>query len=168
MEDELISRTFTTRQASKLARMSERTVLRWAQSFIRPEQTGGVGRGKGHRWSFRDLVALRAASKLREDGASLQALKAAVAYLCETEDLEQPLAQALLVSDGGDLVRILPGQRALSLKKSKGQVTMLRIKPLLSSLKREMREEIEREERDRQGAAQWRRERPEDGEANTG
>ena len=136
--------TFTTPQAAKLARLSERTIQRWAKSFILPDKQGGAGRYCGHKWSFRDLVALRAAAKLREQGASLQALKAAVAYLRKFEGHDQPFAQALIVSDGGDLVQILPGQRAISLKKDQGQISMLKIKPLLRELERDIKMEFQR------------------------
>ena len=138
--------TFTTPQAAKLARLSERTIQRWAKSFILPNEQGGAGRNCGHKWSFRDLVALRAAAQLREQGASLQALKAAVAYLRKFEGHNQPLAQALVVSDGGDLVQILPGQRAISLKKDRGQISMLKIKPLLRELERDIKLELASQE----------------------
>ena len=138
--------TFTTPQAAKLARLSERTIQRWAKSFILPDEQGGVGRHCGHKWSFRDLVALRAAAKLREGGASLQAIKAAVAYLRESEDQDKVPFVALLVSDGGDLVRLLPGQRAISLKKSQGQISMLKIKPLLRELERDIKLELASQE----------------------
>jgi len=144
MEERVTLQTFTTSQAARLAHIKLRTLYRWARGFILPTEQGGVGRYSGHKWSFRDLVALRAAAKLREQGASLQALKAAVAYLRETEDLDQPLAQALLVSDGGDLVRLLPGQRAISLKKDRGQISMLKIKPLLRELERDIKMELQR------------------------
>ena len=147
MEESTTLQTFTTAQAARLAHLKLRTLYRWARGFILPAEQGGVGRYSGHKWTFHDLVALRAAAKLREEGASLQALKAAVAYLREHERFEpgdQPFAKALIISDGGDLVQVLPGQRAISLKKDRGQISMLKIKPLLRELERDIKREMKR------------------------
>ena len=146
MKESITLQAFSSSQAARISRLSLRTGLRWAEGFILPEQRGGVGRHCGHKWSFRDLVALRAAAKLREGGASLQAIKAAVAYLRESEDQDKVPFVALLVSDGGDLVRLLPGQRAISLKKSQGQISMLKIKPLLRELERDIKLELASQE----------------------
>jgi DNA-binding transcriptional MerR regulator len=137
------SMLFTTPQAAKLARLSERTIQRWAKSFILPNEQGGAGRNCGHKWSFRDLVALRAAAQLREQGASLQALKAAVTYLRKFEGHDQPLAQSLVVSDGGDLV-LITGSGPVDIKKDRGQISMIKIKPLLRELERDIKMELQR------------------------
>ena len=113
---------FPAGQAARLANISYRTLDFWARSgFIIPSIVQSAGKGSDRIYSFRDVVALRVAGKLRALGISLQALRKVLKYLQEREGLESPLAETYLVSDGSDVFE-KQGEEVLSVFRRPGQV----------------------------------------------
>lgn len=129
MTEDLAIRGFPTKVASRVSGVPMPTLHSWVHSgFIAPSIMGAAGTGIVRVWSFRDLVALRTARRLRDAGVSLQSLRKAVAALRGFGI--DGLASARLVISGEDvllahgdaelgaqLTSLLrhPGQRAMHL-----------------------------------------------------
>jgi predicted RNase H-like HicB family nuclease len=92
---------FGSKTAARLAGLSFRQVDYWDRShLIKPSVREAAGKGSVRLYSFKDLVQLRVARALREQGVSLQKIRKCVGYLKKTLDVEQPLAELKLVTDG--------------------------------------------------------------------
>lgn len=112
---------FNTSQVVRLTGVNQKTLHYWDHSgFLSPGVQLASGTGTRRIYSFRDLVALRAAHDLRERGVSLQGLRKVVDYIHVIDDVEHPLAQCYLVTDGRD-VFIQEGSTAISALRSPGQ-----------------------------------------------
>jgi len=67
---------FTSRQVMAITGMTLRNIQYWTgEGIITPSADPGVGRGKGKRWSFTDMIGMRVMRTLRKRGVSLQALR---------------------------------------------------------------------------------------------
>jgi len=113
---------YTAGQAARYSGVPYKTLDFWARTeFIVPSVLESTGKGTARIYSFRDLIALRTALKLRQAGISLQALRMVVARLEELDGLESPLAETYLASDGFD-VFIKHGDEIRSVLRRPGQV----------------------------------------------
>jgi DNA-binding transcriptional MerR regulator len=113
---------FSAKQAAGIAGLPYETVDYWASTkFIMPSIASARGTGTRREYSFPDLVALRVASKLRENGISLQGLRKVVAHLEKIGIPKPPLATTYLVSDGTE-VYTKQGDELFALLKRPGQV----------------------------------------------
>jgi len=90
---------FRTRDVIALLGISRRQLQYWAQTdLVAPsEQTPG-----GHgRYTFPDLVALKAAKRLIDAGVSVQRIRRSIAALREIlPTVQRPLAELVLVATG--------------------------------------------------------------------
>lgn len=112
---------FTVSQVERLTGVNRKTLHFWDRTgFLSPGIQAAHGTGSRRQYSFRDLVALRVAAQLRAAGISLQSLRVVMDRLRTRNDLESPLAETYLVTDGtevwerrgDDLMAVLrrPGQ----------------------------------------------------------
>ena len=116
-----MERGFPSKEAVRLSGVPYRTLDLWANiGFVVPSVVQASGRGSDRVYSFRDIVALRVAGKLRVAGISLQKLRKVMAYLREREGLESPFAETYLVSDGNDIFE-RRGAEIVSLLQRPGQ-----------------------------------------------
>ena len=85
-----------------LTGVSERQVDYWATTgMVRPSIKSAAGKGSRREYSFKDLVALRMAKKLKDEGISLQKIRKALIFLRKDfPNLKQPLAELRFLSDG--------------------------------------------------------------------
>lgn len=93
---------FSTRDVARIFALTESRIRYWAQTgFINPS-----GSSAGRRlYTFRDLVAIRAARDLLDRGIPLQRVRRNLGALREAlPDLDQPLAQLRVRSDGDRVV----------------------------------------------------------------
>lgn len=96
-------RAFTSAKTSALTGLSKRQLQYWdEQGFISPSLRRREGRGRRRLYDFRDLVSLRAAADLRENGISLQLIRKVVDHL-RGLDYEHPLAELRFWVDEGRL-----------------------------------------------------------------
>jgi DNA-binding transcriptional MerR regulator len=122
----MISTGFTTEIAAKLAGVTRATLENWDRSGFLSPSVPAKRRGVSREYSFRDVVAIRVARELKQEGIPLQALRKVVAYLCARRTGLTPsdaLASTSLISDGRDVYEIegdvststlrRPGQRML-------------------------------------------------------
>lgn len=85
-----------------LTRVSGRQVDYWATTgVVRPSVKSAAGKGSRREYSFKDLVALKMAKSLKDEGISLQKIRKALAFLRKHfPDLKQPLAELRFLTDG--------------------------------------------------------------------
>jgi hypothetical protein len=107
---------FSTPQICDLTGIPYGTLYHWLSTdFITPSLAKPQGRGKPARWTFQDVVAIQTAQALRQHGISLQGLRKVVSYIQTHFDVEQPLSERWLATDGhevylldGDALRPYP------------------------------------------------------------
>ena len=85
-----------------LTGVSGRQVDYWATTgVVRPSVKSAAGKGSRREYSFKDLVALKMAKRLKDEGISLQKIRKALAFLRKHfPDLKQPLAELRFLTDG--------------------------------------------------------------------
>jgi hypothetical protein len=112
--------------AAKIARVTTRRLNSWHETGFLLPSVPAPQRGRSALYSFADLVAIRVAAQLGDEGISVQALRKVVAYLCKRKGLSptQALATTHLVTDGHDVYE-LAGDVSISTLRRPGQRTML-------------------------------------------
>ena len=96
---------FRTREAAQLLEVSRRQLQYWAKTdLVHPSHRT---KGGHHRYTFRDLVALKAAKRLIDAGVSVQRIRTSIGALRRIlPSVSQPLAELVLVATG-DVVLVL-------------------------------------------------------------
>jgi DNA-binding transcriptional MerR regulator len=96
---------FRTREVAQLLGVTRRQLQYWAKTdLVRPSHRT---QGGHHRYTFRDLVALKAAKRLIDAGVSVQRIRTSIGALRRTlPSVSQPLAELVLVATG-DVVLVL-------------------------------------------------------------
>ncbi|MCK9374990.1 MAG: MerR family transcriptional regulator [Syntrophobacterales bacterium] len=103
---EPIKETFGKKTVEALTELTYRQIDYWATTGVVIPSVPAAGKGSRREYSFKDLVALRVAKKLKKDGISLQKIRKALDWLRkqdEFKDLRQPLAELRFVTDGETL-----------------------------------------------------------------
>lgn len=117
---------YTTGEVSRITGLTLRQIQYWDKSgFIGPSIVETVGKSSRRIYSFRDLVAIRAAQKLLGAGLPLQRVRYAIKKLQEQlpdADAKDILCQSVFITDGERLfelvkdpprlIEILSGQTA--------------------------------------------------------
>ena len=90
---------FRAGDAVEIVRISRRQLQYWAQTdLIRPSAMTPGGHG---RYTFEDLVALKAAKRLIDAGISVQRVRKSIRALTKLlPSVERPLSQLVLVATG--------------------------------------------------------------------
>ena len=103
-----MERAYTAGEVCKLTGISYAQLNHWARTgLVVPSLAQAAGRGSRRKYSWRDIVALRAVIHLRAGGLSLQALRKSAEYLrANLPEIERPLADLTLVTDGHSLFAI--------------------------------------------------------------
>jgi DNA-binding transcriptional MerR regulator len=93
------SRSYRSRDVSQILGLSRRQLQYWAQTdLVRPSARTEGGH---HRYSFQDLVALKAARRLIDAGVSVQRIRSTIQALRKLlPSVHQPLAELVLVATG--------------------------------------------------------------------
>jgi len=92
-------------EVAQILGVSRRQLHYWARTgLVRPSHST---RGGHHRYSFQDLVALKAAKRLIDAGVSVQGIRKSIAALqCSLPAVRRPLAELVLVATG-DVVLVV-------------------------------------------------------------
>jgi len=100
-----MSWVFGRKAVIALAGISKMQLEHWdKRGIVKPSVKAGVGKGTRREYSFQDVVALKVARRLREEGISLQKIRRALAWLRKNfPDVRQPLAELRFVTDGVNL-----------------------------------------------------------------
>lgn len=99
------SRLFRSSEVQQLLALSRRQLQYWADTdLVRPTVRT---RGGHHRYTFEDLVALKAAKRLIDAGVSVQRIRKSIHALRRMlPTVRRPLAELVLVATG-DVVLVL-------------------------------------------------------------
>jgi DNA-binding transcriptional MerR regulator len=121
---------FPTEVAAKLGGVTPKTLETWRTIGFLAPSTPAPRRGMSATYTFRDLVAIRVASELREAGIGVPGLKRVVKYLRSRKGLSatEVLAGTALVTDGRDVFEV-EGAMTISALQRPGQ-RMLLVVPL--------------------------------------
>ena len=125
-------KAFNTKTAGRVTGASQKQLIYWDKTgLVKPSVAGASGRGSRRLYSFLDLVQIRVAKELREQGLSLQKLRKAIHVLKEhPEEVRHPLAELRLITDGKAVFRLTSDPEALEDILKRGQlVSALAIKP---------------------------------------
>ena len=101
---------YRSREVSQILGISRRQLQYWAQTdLVRPSARSPGGH---HRYTFRDLIALKAARRLLDAGVSVQRLRKGIGALRRIlPTVKRPLAELVLVATG-DIVLVLHEESA--------------------------------------------------------
>lgn len=123
-----LARAYGVGEVERLTGISRITLHVWDRSgFISPSvASGGGGTGNRRRYSFPDIIALRVARRLRDQGISLQALRKVSKYLREKEGVDNPFAQRYLAVYGADVVMVRKDE-VVSVLNTPGQCWLLHL-----------------------------------------
>jgi len=96
---------FGTKAVKELAGASRMQLQHWDRTgIVRPSLKIGTGKGSRREYSFKDLVQLTVAKRLREEGISLQKIRKTLEFLRKNfPDVKAPLAELRFLTNGVDI-----------------------------------------------------------------
>jgi predicted RNase H-like HicB family nuclease len=95
---------FGKKAAMALTGVSPRQTEHWATTDVVRPSIPAAGKGTRRGYSFKDLVALRVAKRLKDEGISLQKIRKALVYLRKNfPDVKEPLAELRFLTDGATI-----------------------------------------------------------------
>jgi len=118
---------YETGDVSKLTGMTGKMLRYWDDTGLFPAsgRSGDGERGQGTRrlWSFRDVIVLRAITRLRAEGITTHRIRRALDYLRRSfPELDGDFAGVVFVVWGVDVVALPPGETMpISIVKAQGQ-----------------------------------------------
>jgi len=96
---------YRSREVAQILGISRRQLQYWAQTDL--VQPSVLSPGGHHRYTFQDLIALKAAKRLIDSGVSVQRLRKSIGALRRIlPTVERPLAELVLVATG-DVVLVV-------------------------------------------------------------
>lgn len=131
---------FGKKAVMALAEVSARQVEHWATTGVVRPSIPAAGKGSRRGYSFKDLVALRVAKRLKDEGISLQKIRKALAYLRKNfPEKKEPLSELRFLTDGQDLF-VLTDDPQVALNALKRQfVFSLALGEIIAGLQGELR-----------------------------
>ena len=141
---------FGTKVVKEITGVSRMQLQHWDRTgIVRPSIKIGAGKGSRREYSFKDLVQLKVAKRLREEGISLQKIRKALEFLRKNfPDVKAPLAELRFLTNGVDLF-VLTDRPEVILDALKGQfVFSFALGDLIDGLKGSIKKlAVPREER---------------------
>lgn len=121
-------------QTAELVGISYRQLDHWArQGLVKPSVAQAAGSGSRRRYSYNDLVELKIAKTMRDQGIDLKSIARAFDYL--RNQLGSEVASANIVISGSDVL-LVDDDQVLSLLRQ-GQAAMLTVLPV-AGVRREL------------------------------
>jgi predicted RNase H-like HicB family nuclease len=113
---------FGAKVVKEITGVSRMQLQHWDRTgIVRPSAKIGAGKGSRREYSFKDLVQLKVAKRLREEGISLQKIRKTLEYLRKNfPDVKAPLAELRFLTNGIDLFVLTEDPRVI-LDALKGQ-----------------------------------------------
>ncbi len=96
---------FGAKAVRTLTGVSRMQLQHWDRTgVVKPSVKMGAGKGSRREYSFKDLVQLKVAKRLRDEGISLQKIRKSLQYLRRNfPDTKAPLAELRFLTNGVDL-----------------------------------------------------------------
>jgi DNA-binding transcriptional MerR regulator len=92
---------YSSGEVEQLLGLTQRQLGYWASTHVvEPSESRGSGNGRRLRFSFEDLVRLSVIKRLLNAGMSLQAVRRSIDFLRTLPDIDEPLSDVYLTSDG--------------------------------------------------------------------
>ncbi|MDE0927196.1 MAG: MerR family transcriptional regulator [Acidimicrobiales bacterium] len=121
------SEGYTGKKTAEIVGITYRQLDYWARTdLIRPSLADASGSGSRRRYSYRDLLELKAVKTLLDAGIRLELVREVFAYL--SENLDEDVTQVNLVISGNRSVMVRSGEEIIDLLRN-GQ-GVLNILPL--------------------------------------
>jgi DNA-binding transcriptional MerR regulator len=121
------SEGYTGKKTAEIVGITYRQLDYWARTdLIRPSLTDASGSGSRRRYSYRDLLELKAVKTLMDAGIRLELVREVFTYL--SENLDEDVTQVNLVISGNRSVMVRSGEEIVDLLRN-GQ-GVLNILPL--------------------------------------
>ncbi|HTY22596.1 MAG TPA: MerR family transcriptional regulator [Desulfomonilaceae bacterium] len=116
---------FGAKVVKEITGVSRMQLQHWDRTgIVRPSVKIGTGKGSRREYSFKDLVQLKVAKKLRTEGISLQKIRKALEFLRRNfPDIKAPLAQLRFLTNGVDIF-VLTEDPNVILNALKGQFVL--------------------------------------------
>jgi len=96
---------FNTKTASSIVGLTKRQIDYWDKThFIKPSVQEATGYGSARLYSFTDLIQMKVAKNLKDNGITLQKMRKSLIYLRKNmPDVEKPLADLRFLTDGNTI-----------------------------------------------------------------
>ena len=124
-----------------LTGVSGRQVEHWATTGVVRPSIPAAGKGTRRGYSFRDLVALRVAKRLKDEGISLHKIRKTLTFLRKNfPENKEPLAELRFLTDGDSIFVVdRDPQRILDTLKGGQFVFSLALGEIIEGLKGELK-----------------------------
>lgn len=88
---QIIENGFTTTQVAKITGLTFHTINHWDHNgLVTPSVLEARGRGNTRRYSLDDIIALKIAGMLRQDGTSIPSIDKILKYMLENNLISKP------------------------------------------------------------------------------
>lgn len=140
---------YNAKTACKMALITYRQLDYWDKThFIKPSISEAGGSGSMRLYSFVDLVQLRVAKALIDQGVSLQKIRKSVTWIKKNfPDTAEPLAGKKLLTDGKTIFVLTEDRDTIIDTLSKGQLIMT---IALGQIIEAMKSKVEKEAREKE------------------
>ncbi|MGA9275633.1 MerR family transcriptional regulator [Ilumatobacter sp.] len=129
---------FSGTRAAKVVGITYRQLDYWARTdLIRPSLNDAAGSGSRRRYSYNDLLELKAIKKLLDAGIKLEQVRKVFEYL--REHVSTDIAAAHIVIDGGSVNLYDDGQLIDVLQRGQGVLNVLSMGGVKSELEDDLR-----------------------------
>lgn len=106
---------FGSKVVKEITGVSRMQLQHWERTgIVRPSIKIGAGKGSRREYSFKDLVQLKVAKRLREEGISLQKIRKTLEYLRKNfPDVKAPLAELRFITNGVNIFVLTEDPRSI-------------------------------------------------------
>ena len=139
---------FNTKTVSRIIGVTARQLGYWDQTgLVKPSIAQAEGQGTRRLYSFLDIIQIRTAKALRDQGVSLQKNRKCVAFLRkQKKEIEHPLAELKLLTDGQSIFVLTANKDVIMDTLNAGQLVLsIAIGQFVNNLKAELVQMTQRE-----------------------
>ena len=132
---------FNTKSVAQIIGLTQRQIDYWDKThFIKPSVKEAAGHGSARLFSFEDLIRMKVAKTLMDNGISLQKIRKAVSYLKRNmPDIEHPLSDLKFLTDGETVFVLTKNTREIIDTLKNGQLVIsLSLGSIIDGLKGEV------------------------------
>ncbi len=134
---------FNSKTVSRITGLTTRQIDYWDRThFIKPSVREAAGYGSARIYSFEDLIQLKVAKSLLDNGISLQRIRKAVWYLRKTmPHMQRPLSDLKFLTDGSTIFVLTKDSNVIIDTLKNGQVVFaIQLGRLIDELRGEVKE----------------------------
>lgn len=132
---------FNSKTVSKITGLTFRQIDYWDRThFIKPSISDAAGKGSVRLYSFNDMVQLKIAKTLMDNGISLQKIRKAIHYLKKNmPEIDKPLSEMRFLTDGETIFVLTKDKKKIIDTLKSGQLVFsLALGEIMETLKGEI------------------------------